>query len=309
VKKVVWFRLKPVFTQMVDELYALRDKSRADFDVGLSELAKLFGNSLYGKFAMRQERMQIVFAKWKGPASCFLCQEAVLEETHGLCKSCEGSKPASDHSGDVWYQKKKTDASYIIPHISAWITALARVRLWMSMKAAIVLGGKIFYSDTDSLLTDVDLPTSTELGGLKDEYPGADLTGTFVQPKVYMLESETFEAPKVTMKGFPYRNMASTHAKDPITKKPCSCAECIIRCKDNLVRLQAGETLEWKQLEKVRTLAALGFSRGPLMKKVSKSFRGKYDKRVINEDGISTRAVVLDEREVPEHLFHDEAAE
>jgi hypothetical protein len=316
VTKVVWFRLKPVFTQMVDELYALRDKGRVDYDEGMSALGKLFGNSLYGKFAMRQERMQIVFAKWKGPASCFLCQGELSEDLNGLCKACEGSKPASDHSGDVWYQKKTTDAAYIVPHISAWITSLARLNLWNYMRMVIDMGGKLYYCDTDSIVADVGLPTSTVLGALKDEYPGEDLTGTFVQPKVYMLESPTFETPKVTMKGFPYRNMAATHPKDPVTKKPCSCPECIIRCKDNLVRLQGGDTIEWKQLEKVRTLAALGFSRGPLMRKVQKSFKGKYDKRIINDDGISTRAVVLNEVDeagnaysLAEYDFQDKAAE
>jgi len=162
--------------------------------------------------------------------------------------------------------------------------------------------GQVLLHNTDSIVCDVDLPTSTLLGDLKDEYPGQVLTGTFVQPKVYMLESEdeSFGPPKVTMKGFPYRNMASKHPKDPVTKKPCQCSECIIRCKENLLKLRAGETLEWKQLEKVCTLAALGFSRGPLMRKVSKSFKGSYDKRIINPDGITTRAIVLNEPEVVE---------
>jgi hypothetical protein len=46
------------------------------------------------------------------------------------------------------------------------------------------------------------------------------------------------------------------------------------------------------------------------MKKVQKSFKSKYDKRIINDDGLSTRAVVLDETDEPEaeHSFYDEAA-
>ncbi len=326
VRKVVWFRLKPLFKQMMEELYKLRDKGLSTFDEGLSALAKILGNGLFGKWAMKRERMQIVFARWKGPKTCFLCQEAINKkgeeqvEEKGLCGECEGSKPASEHSGDVWYQKRQTDAAYIIPHISAHITSLARVRLWGYMKMVIEMGGKLYYTDTDSLIVDVDLPTSTALGALKDEYGDCgckgcqallkkggkpahrkggegfvvqELKGTFVQAKCYMLESESFDAPRVTMKGFPYRRMDATHEK--VDGKPCGCPECIIRCKENLLKLQAGETLSWRQLEKVRTLASLGFDRGPSMKGISKSFRGAYDKRIINSDGLTTRAVVLDE--------------
>jgi hypothetical protein len=332
VRKVVWFRLKEVFTGMVDELWNLRSKClpkcktkgcvgcNPDFDEGLSALAKLFGNSLYGKWAMKHERTSIVFSKFNDDVHCFLCQK---ECEDGLCDDCQGSKPASDHSGDVWYKANRVEAAYIIPHISSWITSLARIRLWQYMRQAVDAGGIIYYSDTDSIITDVTLPSSNELGGLKNEYPGHNLTGTFVQPKVYMLESDKFDQPKVTMKGFPYRNVDSPHKKCvcevcAASKKPvhgksdkefksCACPECIIRCKENLLKLQAGETLEWRQLEKIRTLAAIGFKRGPTMRKVKKSFRGKYDKRIIQPDGVTTKAVVLDEHE-EENAFHDHDA-
>jgi len=108
-----------------------------------------------------------------------------------MCEDCEGSKPAmAEADGDVWYQRKVTDACYIIPFISQHITSLARVALWYQMKAAVKAGGKVYYLDTDSLLTDADLPSDNKLGGWKDEYPGTTLTGTFVSPKVYMVEAE-----------------------------------------------------------------------------------------------------------------------
>jgi len=274
-------------------------------------------NSLYGKWAMKHERTSIVFSKFNDSNHCFLCQK---ECEDGLCTDCEGSKPASDHSGDVWYKANRVEAAYIIPHISSWITSLARIRLWQYMRQAVDAGGIIYYSDTDSIITDVTLPSSNELGGLKNEYPGHNLTGTFVQPKVYMLESDKFDQPKVTMKGFPYRNVDSPHktcacdvckaSKKPVHVKSdkefksCPCPECIIRCKENLLKLQAGETLEWRQLEKIRTLAAIGFKRGPVMRKVKKSFRGSYDKRVIQPDGVTTKAVMLDEHE-EENAFHE----
>ena len=283
VHKVVWFRRKPVFVEMVDELWGLRDKTRPGYDEGLSALAKLMGNSLYGKFGMKQERTSVVFTQEVSPGRCFLCRGETSDLACQLCDDCEGSKPAmADPDADVWYQSKKVEAPYIIPHIAAHITALARVRIWRYMLQALEAGGELYYCDTDSVITDVVLPSSSALGGLKDEYPGQELTGLFVQPKVYMLEGdpETFGEAKVTMKGFPKR----------------------MRTKENLAKLRSGESLSWEQLEKVRTLARGGFKHPPKMMGVSKSFKSAYSKRRLTKDG-GTVPVVLDERGL------DEAAE
>lgn len=251
----VWFRLMPMFGSMVAELWKLRDPKLPGFDEGLSALAKLLGNGIYGKFAMRQERTSVVFAHNVSVERCFLCKEPAL--AGGLCPECEGSKPAqdSDPDGDVWYQKKMVDAPYIIPHVSSHITALARVRLWHFMQMALRMrgptqdragdlaigdvvwpedaaelvlerhpagamirvrlrhlatceerdaiwpldhlvpaGGKVFYCDTDSIITDVMLPCGSVLGGLKDEYPGDELNYLAVQPKVYVIERSQHNA-------------------------------------------------------------------------------------------------------------------
>lgn len=148
VKRVVWFRKKPVFKNMVETLWSLRDKTREDYDEGLSAMAKLMGNSLYGKFGMKVERTSVVFSHIPEEETCFLCKEPV-PAGGGLCDNCEGSKPAmKEPDGDVWYQRKVVDAPYIIPHIAAHITALARVRIWRFMKAAMEAGGEVFYCDS-----------------------------------------------------------------------------------------------------------------------------------------------------------------
>jgi hypothetical protein len=277
VVKTVWFGLRDVFSGMVDELWKLRDKRLEGYDEGLSALAKLLGNSTYGKFAMKQERSQIVFAKRHEPRPdgsrrCFLCGET---SATGLCPDCEGSKPACDDpDSDVWYKVQRTDAAYIIPQIAAHVTALARVRLWGFMKMAIEAGGKLYYTDTDSLITDVELPTSEALGDLKDEYPGDLLDFVAVQPKVYMITKRKTGEKKVTMKGF--------------NKE--------LRTPENLEKLAAGigkdegviDTLPdgkpWRRLEKVRSLARNGFKEGPKMNHVRKGFNTRYDKRKALED-------------------------
>ena len=70
----VWYRLMPMFASMVTELWKLRDPKREGFDEGLSQFAKLLGNSTYGKFAMKQIRHTIAFAIGSPPpGTCFLC--------------------------------------------------------------------------------------------------------------------------------------------------------------------------------------------------------------------------------------------
>lgn len=318
VKKVVWFGLRPVFQEMIEALWGFRQKCLTGcttkgckgcnpaFDEGLSAMAKIFINACYGKFGMKQERTSIVFSEFKDKEHCFLCQEPLIdlkqEHSHkgvkiagGLCKACEGSKPANDEYGDVWYQKKQVEASYIIPHIAAHITALARVRIWRFMQKVILAGGHVYYTDTDSCLTNISMPSSQELGAFKDEYPGLELRGYFLQPKVYMLE---------TMDGSPF---PKEHLKECKGQEDGSCKGCVtskvtmkgfpkhLRTKENLERLQNKEELSYPNLEKIRTLASNSFRRGPLMRLVKKSFKSDYDKRVMNDDNVTTRAIVLDE--------------
>lgn len=346
VDRIVWFKRRYLFRDMVDVLWALRDPEmqkvitgKDEFDEGLSQLAKLLGNSGYGKFGMKKERTQVVFRlDSTTPEECFLCRQDATEPG-GLCNDCDGSKPANgDPESDVWYQRKRVDAPYIIPQIAAHITSLARVRLWRFMMKAYELTGRLMYGDTDSIVTpavfsraqpntckecrDVGFcfehPIAPKLGALKDEYPGKELDGVFLQPKVYMLQESSRsremrahdrfaeawaasplaggtmldhaaphrEKAKVTMKGFPQSQ----------------------RTPENLMKLREGASVRFDRLEKVRSMARRGFFDGPMMARdgegergVKKGFRSKYDKRVLREDG-TTAPLVLDE------LF-EEAAE
>lgn len=305
VKRVVWMKKKPMFGKMVERLWVLRDKKLPNYDDGLSLLAKLLGNALYGKFGMRHERQTIVFSDFDvGAEKCFLCAEELPEGSHGgVCRDCEGSKPAQvmNPDSEVWYQAKRVDAQYIIPHVAAHITTLARVRLWRFMKTAIEAGGKIYYLDTDSLLTDVELPSSTELGGFKDEYPGEVLGYRGVQAKCYILTRHKYaiEA-ELLAKMIRESEDPSAFGDDldklrakiqKVTAKGIAPSE---RTATNFERLEKRGEVSWRQTEKIRTLAVTQFKRPPQMKRVTKSLKSPYDKRVLMSDG-STRAHVLAE--------------
>jgi hypothetical protein len=342
VKRAVWFKLQPMFRQMVEALWKLRDKKRPGYDKGLDELAKLLGNSTYGKFAMKRDRSSVVFARGGGEGGremdddlCFLCGEPDEEREiprGGICTACEGSKPAmKEPEGEVWYKASKSDAAYVIPHVAAHITTLSRITLWRYMKMAVQMGGQVYYSDTDSIITDVELPTSTNLGEMKDEYPDEDLEFIAIQPKVYMISkmrlnqeialrrhvleaalsgNERFDAStldvatRVLWKGDDEVLDGKAKAGDIVRGKDYELAPYSkvtmkgfpprMRTRANLDTLLQKGKLEWEQLEKVRSLARLGFQRPPKMKNVEKSFKSTYDKRVALPDG-GTCSIVLNE--------------
>lgn len=243
-KESYWYAPQYLFKDFVDDLYKYRDKSSRSYDQGLADVCKIMMNSLYGKFGMKTNRRMIY--RYDDP------------------ELPENATPANnDPDCPVWFAEKTIDAPYVMPQISARITALARVRLLQAMLLAVENGGRVFYCDTDSVITDAVLPTSPHLGDLKDEYPGqsGQLKGRFLGPKLYVLSCDEWE--KVTAKGFEERTVSL------------------------IDRLVAGETVYQKRLEKVGTLARHGFMRGPRMVMVPRTLREGKEKREALPDGSS----------------------
>lgn len=301
IKKVVYIQKGPLLREMVEDLYTYRDKSKANYDEGLSILSKLLMNSLYGKFGMNEERQEIMLPGIRLEGHCYLCRnEMPPDNKNQICPDCEGSKPANGKPDcAVWYKKNRVSAPYIIPQIAAHITTLSRVLLWKKMREILERGGNIYYVDTDSILTDVEIETGNALGQMKNEYPGETLRGDFLQPKVYVLQKDT--------------NFAGEHVATCKDKKCAGCTNVKIAMKGlpkaqrtlaNLDKLRLGETIPFTRLCKVRTLARDGFRDPPRIVGVTKSFAQmrlddganipKYDKRRVLANG-HTLPMVLSE--------------
>lgn len=193
VKKSVWYRRRPLFKDMVGDIYRYRDKEDArnyehgqivyndngeienadEFNEGMAYVAKLILNSLYGKFGMRElrEGLIIVAPGEKWPVNAW--------PLNGKPNDCL-----------VWCQEKVVNASYIIPQIAAYITTDARIRLWLGAAAVLKRGGDIYYMDTDSVMSSLPFPDSivgAALGMWKREYENIALEGDFILPKLYRL--------------------------------------------------------------------------------------------------------------------------
>ncbi len=362
VEKAVWIRARKFLGNFVDSLYAMRNKKSNDYDVGRSETAKIMMNSTFGKFGMEQDRLELVILKpgEEEPALSRLPGESVRswakrkEAEQGVLtgrKRQGGNLKSQGRTGDlrlpeltmpssayehdslIRIRDIRVDAPYIIPQIAAHITALSRNLLWSFAMDILDRGGKIFYGDTDSILTDYNgIPDSTELGGLKKEFDGERIKITCYGPKTYVLEKETpfsgthiqaessegkagrkmcLETCPGCRKGPDGKIVSSEHEASLDGQKLCEkkCPGCStykvmmkgvpkdLRTRNTLDRMSAGEEVTFQLHEKLGALARAAFRRTPRMVDVKKSFKSKYDKRTVAADGVDTLPIILRERD------------
>jgi hypothetical protein len=172
------FQSEYIFREYVKRFYNLKCHSEG----AERQTMKLLLNALYGKFGEHQER-----------------EEMITDPDTDIT----GSYPYDDIFG---YSIRKIIrfSAYHLPAIAARVTSLAQLKLYGYIEQIQRLGGKIYYMDTDSIVTDIRIPTSTELGGLKLEHEIQ--SAVFLAPKTYCLKlyntDETGNNEKIVMKGF-----------------------------------------------------------------------------------------------------------
>lgn len=269
--KSVWYRKKPVFVDFVNTLYKLRNQKLESYDPALSELAKLMMNSLYGKFAMKRERQKLISLE---PGKCWPSGARPINGDH-------------DHCG-VWIVDHTIDAPYIIPQVSAHITSLARIRLWQGMANVIRQKGQLFYTDTDSLMCNVDIPTGDRLGEWKREHPGALLSGSFILPKMYLL-THVGDDPYVYKKKGKDISIAPGEAVSVKMKGVGRKAQT----RENFDTIVSGGAVHFTRIAQHRTVLRKGLS-SPRLIDAHKSLRTTYDKRTLLSDG-ATCSIVIDD--------------
>lgn len=179
VHRSVWYRQRPIFRNFINTLYNKRLDAKKAKEDGPSETYKLMMNGGYGKFGMNPEKQAILMIAEGDP---FPPEAIPLNGNH------------EEENGDTtifWTIDRYVDAAYIVPQIAAHVTALSRIRLFEGMADILMRGGKIFYLDTDAVLSDIllspHLLDDERLGAWKREDPSVLLSGHFVRPKLYML--------------------------------------------------------------------------------------------------------------------------
>jgi hypothetical protein len=130
----------PIFREYVDYFWVLRTQARLSGDAALDMVAKLFLNSLYGKFGQRGRRFE---EEGRGEVSKV---EAWTEYNLD-----DGSRRTYRQLGDLVQQLRTDGESHDShPAIASTIVSAARVKLWRLMNVA---GPEnVLYVDTDSLM-------------------------------------------------------------------------------------------------------------------------------------------------------------
>lgn len=242
----IYYRTTVLFSDFVEKLYWLRNKENPDYDEATAKIAKLLLNSLYGKFGSATEREQIHLR----PTVSDIASRGMVPMPSPIVH-------------DFYIEKTTLDADYMLPHISAWVTALSRVK-WA--RGAIECGAGLYYGDTDSLMSDVPMSDNVGplLGQWKVESPRDPIVSAyFLAPKVYVLRHASG---KLTNKAKGFARFGKSPMPD-----------------DLVARLRSGEAIEVSRMAKVRSVIKGEFG----LVKSFKRIHNLDEKRVFEKDGTS----------------------
>jgi len=148
------------FVDYVSDIYAKRMKYKSEGSV-MQLIAKLFLNSLYGKFGQKFEDRDL-----------WIHEDDFDPEKHqGTCRI--------DRIGEYFRVSADSDpACFCIPIWALYVTAHARLKLYEYLSSC-----DPYYCDTDSIITKTALPTSKLLGDMKLEMSIS--SGFIIKPKMY----------------------------------------------------------------------------------------------------------------------------
>lgn len=195
-----------MFKQYGETLYDLKSSIDDDENPARYKVVKFLLNSIYGKFGMSREQTQI---KRKDPDS----EDFPPENGRTLGKN-KGRERKLFHEG-IFETDDTADASYIIPRIASAITSQARIEMHKWFRKVKDLGGDIWYCDTDSIVTDIELPekyVNDKLGMMDKEAEVKE--AVFCRPKTY---AEIVIDGENTVKGKGMRDInADTEHNDPL---------------------------------------------------------------------------------------------
>ena len=203
----VWERLSYPFGDFVDGI----ERYRLDAGGAVGFVAKIMGNSLYGKFGAKPERDEYMISADRPGDEWLPYASDPLD---------------ADRYEGLWtHPKAPLRAAYLMPHWAAWITAGARMVLTAGADA--IGAANVLYTDTDSLTAprlDIEraiasgaISVGREFGKVKVEHrwrlfrPDA--------PKVYTGWAETGYSEIETLykaKGIPRRQMVEAFAGESV---------------------------------------------------------------------------------------------
>ena len=156
VYKYALYEKHSIFKEYVDFFYSLKEKYAKENNVAFKQIAKLFLNSLYGKFGQRTRLFECI-------------GECEHEDGYEVVIDLETGERTTYRylNGEVWVESKDyIEGNNSMVAIASAVTAYARCYLWSLIKKAGI--ENVFYVDTDSLI--VNEEGFKRLQDLLDEY-------------------------------------------------------------------------------------------------------------------------------------------
>lgn len=183
-----WENSDNIFYDYIQKYYGIKKESQIRNQKALYEISKLMMNSLYGKFGEKKDRENIT----------------TIDKFDNLKKIVKKNKVYTiDKKYKLFSVNEGRKEDFTTTYISCFITSLARKHLF-DILISIVPDNKIYYCDTDSIITDKLLPTSDNIGDLKLE--SEVYGGYFALPKMYSFRNKKKES-IIRCKGLDYNKI------------------------------------------------------------------------------------------------------
>lgn len=212
------------FLDLIKILNEMKIEGQVNKQPTIRNLAKLLMNSMYGRFGIKpnltahliitQEELQRYGAGWLILNQIVLGKKLLVNVTpdYDFIRETKGNEER--------FKMLMKYANNSNVAIAGAVTSYSRILINSMKLKAIELGASLFYSDTDSIVINQELPqemiSSTKLGLLKLEHEIEE--GIFVMPKVYYLE--TLEGKSISKcKGFSGK-LSKTQYIDLLEGKP-----------------------------------------------------------------------------------------
>ena len=196
VHSLLLYDTAPIFDDYINDMFARRLEYKASGNTAYDTLTKLMMNSLYGKFAQRandswsrvdaeSDEYAIMAFDANADMARFSAEYEGKEVDYWQVESALYSMPINEI---------QPLAKTSVCSIAGWITARGRAALWYALAGVLDAGGTPYMCDTDSVVSDVQLPAAmvsqTALGlfKLENETPGP--VCYFYAPKHYLMNGK-----------------------------------------------------------------------------------------------------------------------
>ena len=170
------YHTQKIFHRYIDDMYERRNFYKSQGNKTLEKIYKLLMNSLYGKFGQKAKMK----AEELEPGSPEYEFQSKVSEM--LCYTIYKSLPTGNENEEYTTYIRCKDRIFAyrpinerqfsqtaVGVIAGYITSMARANLRRVLSMIIAEGKHVIYVDTDSVITNAELPTSTKLGDMKLE--------------------------------------------------------------------------------------------------------------------------------------------